>query len=74
MQSFVPETFWYIYLTLSRASLPEKGKSGGDQETTEFSWKRVRLFDEMAALAIYENVVDSRVARVIQKTTKPTRK
>ncbi|KAL5524020.1 hypothetical protein ACEPAG_8193 [Sanghuangporus baumii] len=74
VQSFVPETFWYIFLALSRASSPEKGKNAGAQETTEFSWRRVRLFDEMAALAIYENVMDSRIARVIKKTTKPTKK
>lgn len=74
VQSFVPETFWYIYLSLSRAVEAEKAKKKNEEETTEFSWRRVRLFDVMPAVAIYEHVLENPVARVTQKTSKPTKK
>lgn len=85
MQSFVPETFWYIYLSLSRRRLGEdgqenqkkgtkKGKAGEDDETTEFAWRRVRLFDFTASLAIYEHVLSNPLARVTKKNSKGTKK
>ncbi|EJD03211.1 prokaryotic type I DNA topoisomerase [Fomitiporia mediterranea MF3/22] len=77
VQAFVPEAFWYIYLSLSRSGASvEKGgkKKNGEEETTEFSWRRVRLFDRLAAEAIYEYVVENPVARVTKKTCKPTKK
>ncbi|KAI5123889.1 hypothetical protein M0805_005705 [Coniferiporia weirii] len=73
VQAFSPETFWYIYLSLSRPSEPEKGKSA-EQETTEFSWRRVRLFDFLVSQAIYELVLSNPLARVTKKTSKGTKK
>ncbi|KAH8119439.1 prokaryotic type I DNA topoisomerase [Phellopilus nigrolimitatus] len=79
VQSFEPETFWYIYLSLSRAALPEAeknkgGRAAAEEETTEFSWRRVRLFDFLASSAIYEHVLANPSARVTKKTSKPTKK
>lgn len=81
VKSFVPETFWYIFLSLSRPSSPKKPISAGrkkkkdeDDETTEFAWKRVRLFDFDASLAIYETVLENPSARVTKKTDKGTKK
>ncbi|THH02191.1 hypothetical protein EW145_g6782 [Phellinidium pouzarii] len=73
VQSFAPETFWYIYLSLSRRGSAEKGKRT-EEETTEFSWRRVRLFDFTVSLAIYELVLSNPSARVTKLTSKETKK
>ena len=80
VKAFVPETFWYIYLSLTRQSSPKKPSSSGkkkkvdDEDVTEFTWKRNRLFDFEVSLAIYETVLESPTARVTKKSEKGTKK
>ncbi|KAK0213155.1 prokaryotic type I DNA topoisomerase [Desarmillaria ectypa] len=69
VQTFSPETFWFIYLTLSQPS-----SSPGDAGETQFTWRRGHLFEYDAALIIYEMMITSgslaRVAKVTKKETK----
>ncbi|KAG7446533.1 prokaryotic type I DNA topoisomerase [Guyanagaster necrorhizus] len=69
VQTFRPETFWFIYLTLSQPS-----SSPGDARETRFTWRRGHLFEYDAALVIYEMMITSgslaRVAKVTKKETK----
>lgn len=51
------------------------GKEGsGEEETTEFTWRRVRLFDFGVSLALYEHVLSNPLARVTKKSSKGTKK
>jgi len=68
VKSFVPEAFWYIYLSLSRPT-----SSIGNEETT-FTWRRGHLFDEDAAVVLYEHVLSEPVAHVTKVTNKGTKK
>lgn len=64
MKGFVPETFWYIFLSLTRL---------GEGEETVFNWRRGHLFDFEVAVALYERVLEdprARVTKVIEKNTK----
>ena len=72
VQSFSPETFWYIYLALG-GSTGSKVSDDVD-EATEFTWRRGRIFDFDVSLAIYEGVVNNPTARVTSVTQKPTKK
>ncbi|EJU05529.1 prokaryotic type I DNA topoisomerase [Dacryopinax primogenitus] len=63
VQAFVPETFWYIYLSIMV-----------DGEETDFTWRRGHLFDFPATLALYELCVESPEATIAQVTKKPTKK
>lgn len=69
VKSFVAETFWYIYLALSRED-PSIGKS----EETPFTWRRGHLFDMLVSIAIFEHVLASPIARVSKVTNKNTKK
>jgi DNA topoisomerase-3 len=71
VQSFVPETFWYIYVNIER---DEDDGQEQDTRTVEFKWRRNHLFDMEAALVLYENCVDSPEATVVKVETKPTSK
>lgn len=75
VQSFSPETFWYIYLTLRRL-LDTKvvAQNEENEEETEFTWRRGRLFDFDVSLAIYEIVLKKPTAKVTKVTQKPTKK
>ncbi|KAJ7693325.1 prokaryotic type I DNA topoisomerase [Mycena rosella] len=67
VKNFVPESFWYIFLSLSRPN-----SSQGNVET-EFKWRRVHLFDYDAAVVIYEHVMatpTARVTKVVETNTK----
>ena len=48
IQRFVPEPFWTI-----RAEVPKAGQS------VKFAWRRGRLFDRLAVLALYELCVEA---------------
>lgn len=71
-KAFVPETFWYITLSLTRENVDNAGRR--EQCQTDFNWKRNRLFDFDVASTIYEMVLEDEFARVTKKTTKPTKK
>ncbi|KZO95763.1 prokaryotic type I DNA topoisomerase [Calocera viscosa TUFC12733] len=63
VQAFVPETFWYIYLSLMV-----------DGEETDFTWRRGHIFDFGATVALYEVCVENPEATVEEVTKKPTKK
>lgn len=67
VQSFRPETFWYIYLAISR-------NVNGRNEETEFKWRRGHLFEAPVALAIYELVLETPMARVTSVKKKSVKK
>lgn len=69
VQSFIPETFWYIYVAIER-----EDEDDGEVHTVEFKWKRNHLFDMEAAVVLYEQCVDNPLATVLQVDTKPTTK
>ncbi|KZT57049.1 prokaryotic type I DNA topoisomerase [Calocera cornea HHB12733] len=63
VQAFVPETFWYIYLSIMV-----------DNEETDFTWRRGHIFDFAATVALYEVCVENPEATVQDATEKPTKK
>ncbi|KAF9483171.1 prokaryotic type I DNA topoisomerase [Pholiota conissans] len=67
VKNFVPESFWYIYLSLTRPS-----PSQGTAEETKFNWKRNHLFDEVVVANLYDRMGNSLavVTKVTNKTTK----
>jgi DNA topoisomerase III len=65
VKAFQPETFWYIYLALSRMQ---------DQRETSFTWRRGHLFDYPVAATLYDYVLGSVLARIVKVTQKDTRK
>ncbi|KAF7315785.1 DNA topoisomerase [Mycena indigotica] len=69
VKNFVPEPFWYIFLSLSRPDA-----SQGGNVVTEFKWRRGHLFDQDVSTAIYEHVADNRRAKVTKVQEKDTKK
>ncbi|KAH9948967.1 DNA topoisomerase [Amylocystis lapponica] len=69
MKAFVPEPFWYIFMSVSRQS-----SSSTDMDETIFSWRRGHLFEFDIALNVYERVLEAPAARVTKVTTKDTKK
>ncbi len=67
VQSFVPEEFWFIYLSLSQGARDER-------KETEFTWRRGRLFDREIAILIYELVLERPLATVTKVTKKNVKK
>lgn len=62
VNAFVPEPFWYIFLSLTRKS-----------DETVFIWRRGHLFEYQVAAVIYEHVLEdatTRVTKVVNKSTK----
>ncbi|MBW0466658.1 hypothetical protein O181_006373 [Austropuccinia psidii MF-1] len=60
VKAFVPEPFWYIYIVFEK-----------DGSTTEFKWKRHRLFDWHAAFVLYEMCADNPRATIKDIQLKP---
>ncbi|KAJ3761972.1 DNA topoisomerase [Lentinula raphanica] len=69
IQSFRPETFWYIYLSLVRPNA-----SQGAAQETRFNWRRGHLFDQDIALVLYEHVLANPLAKVEKVLKKETKK
>jgi DNA topoisomerase III len=69
VKAFVPEKFWYIFLSLSRPP-----SSSSAPEETQFNWRRGHLFDFDVAVAIYQHVLSDSDARVVKVVQKPTKK
>ncbi|KDR67536.1 hypothetical protein GALMADRAFT_79789 [Galerina marginata CBS 339.88] len=67
VKNFDPETFWYIYLSLTRQSA-----SQGDEET-KFNWKRNHLFDQAVVGTLYA-LIENSPAIVTKVTNKMTKK
>lgn len=68
IENFVFEDFWEIKCSAS------KQDNEGKPMVAHFNWKRVRLFDHNACLAIYELLMEDPTATVTQVTSKPKRK
>ncbi|KAJ7772745.1 DNA topoisomerase [Mycena maculata] len=68
VKDFVPEPFWYIFLSLSRPT------SSQGSIVTEFKWRRVHLFDHDVAAVIYEHVMLNPTAVVTKVAEKNTKK
>ncbi|KDQ18485.1 hypothetical protein BOTBODRAFT_103685 [Botryobasidium botryosum FD-172 SS1] len=69
VQAFVPEPFWYIYMSLTRPLSSDEG-----DEVVEFTWKRGNIFEHGVAFVIYEGVMRDPLARVTKVTRKETKK
>ncbi|KAJ2635911.1 DNA topoisomerase 3-alpha [Coemansia sp. RSA 1286] len=63
VESFVPETFWFIYLQ-------------HDQEdgSATFTWKRGRVFDQETGLALYAQCVRMRTVHIDSVRARPKEK
>ena len=61
--NFQAEPFWYIHVMLER-----------DDYKVEFKWERHRLFDQAAAVVLYEQCIMNPEARVTQVVMKPIQK
>lgn len=69
VQSFVPEPFWYIEVSLERDFEDEE-----EAVEVKFGWRRVHLFDLSIALLLYEETLLRPTATVVKVETKPTSK
>lgn len=56
IQTFVPENFWYLELTLH----PDESPS-----PIPFRWKRERLYDHIMTLALYEQCLDNNTEAMV---------
>jgi DNA topoisomerase III len=65
---FRPESFWYIYLSLTRQTTSQ-GK-----EETKFNWKRHHCFDLLVATNIFSLMMESTLAKVTKVTSNNTKK
>lgn len=63
VKSFIPEPFWKLKVTHKK-----------EETVTEFSWKRGRLFDHTACLALYQMCLEDPLARVVDVRSRPKSK
>ncbi|ORY31011.1 DNA topoisomerase [Naematelia encephala] len=73
VSSFIPETFWYIYVAIEREDEDDESAKP-ETRTVEFRWKRNHLFDLETAVVLYEQCVENPRAKVVSVETKPTTK
>lgn len=71
VQSFQPETFWYISLALERE---DEDDPDAAPRLVEFKWRRNHLFDEAVVRMLFEQVELAGEGRVERVETKPTTK
>ncbi|KAK7791153.1 hypothetical protein R5R35_013322 [Gryllus longicercus] len=60
IESFIPESFWKIKVIHEKNDL-----------CVDFSWKRVRLFDQLACQCFYDLCIENPVATVVSVNSKP---
>lgn len=58
IRDFKPEKFWYIQLKLSKLV-------NGKNEEVKFDWQRLRVYDKLTCLVLYERCLDSVKAKVV---------
>lgn len=63
VNNFVPENFWKLEMSVARDGL-----------VARFEWDRVRIFDQLICLVVYEKCLERAQARVTRFTSKPTEK
>lgn len=69
INEFIPETFWRINMTY----VQDKEKGGG-KISTQFKWRREKLFDRWACFVLYEKCFEKKVATVTKVKGKQTSK
>ncbi|KAI8992952.1 DNA topoisomerase [Trametes punicea] len=69
VKDFRPEPFWFIHLSLTRAST-----NGSEPEETIFTWRRGHLVDFDTAVALYTEALVHTFARVTKVAVKDTKK
>ena len=84
IETFVQDDFWFLELSL-QVQPPSSGIDGGDNRNNNnnnarpitFTWKRQRLYDRLATLALYESCLDTtpaNTATVISLEGRPKNK
>ena len=68
VKSFVPETFWFIFLSVKRPG------SDGQRIEVVFTWKRGHVFDRDVVVLLLETASSADSARVIKVQTSVTKK
>ncbi|EPY50273.1 DNA topoisomerase III [Schizosaccharomyces cryophilus OY26] len=63
VEDFVPENFWSLKLVDKR-----------ERQTVNFSWKRNRVYDRLAAILFLENCLDAKIAKVVKVNKKPAKR
>jgi DNA topoisomerase-3 len=72
VQSFVPETFWYINVAIEREDEDNPDPNAAPR-LVDFKWRRNHLFDEDVVALLFEQV-QAAEAVVERVETKPTTK
>jgi DNA topoisomerase III len=89
IETFVPEDFWFLELTL-QIPTPNENEAGGSEAAAHnnnsrnqnqnsnrpiiFSWKRQRIYDRLTTMILYENCLEAQQAVVTQLSGRPKRK
>ncbi|KAJ1937630.1 DNA topoisomerase, partial [Linderina macrospora] len=63
VESFVPETFWFLFLEHKK-----------DDGRAVFTWKRTRLFDQETCFALYAKCVQEPTVRIVSVRSRPKEK
>mmetsp|Transcript_20457 Transcript_20457/g.30371 ORF Transcript_20457/g.30371 Transcript_20457/m.30371 type:complete len:969 (-) Transcript_20457:950-3856(-) len=77
IETFVPEDFWYIQLTLQ---VPDNGhqnmshNNSTPNRSLQFTWTRNRLYDRVVTMALYESCLNSGEAVVTDLSGRPKHK
>lgn len=85
IETFVPEDFWFLELTLRIPNNPAEdpmvpnptafnNNANGMDRPIVFLWKRTRLYDHIVTLSLYESCLDAGVAVVTQLSGRPKNK
>ncbi|DAZ94738.1 TPA: hypothetical protein N0F65_011554 [Lagenidium giganteum] len=76
IQNFEREAFYFIAVTHEAADDAQPGAPPSNQPrpSTSFTWKRARLYDRLACLCIYEELLDNPMARILSVQKKATSK
>ncbi len=89
IQTFVPEDFWFLEMTIQlnedgsvvnnendnpNAVVSGYNRQSNQARTIRLNWKRVRLYDRVMTMAIYESCLESGEAVVTSLTGRPKNK
>eukprot|EP00546_Thalassionema_frauenfeldii_P005764 CAMPEP_0178909288 /NCGR_PEP_ID=MMETSP0786-20121207/8421_1 /TAXON_ID=186022 /ORGANISM="Thalassionema frauenfeldii, Strain CCMP 1798" /LENGTH=833 /DNA_ID=CAMNT_0020581337 /DNA_START=2085 /DNA_END=4585 /DNA_ORIENTATION=+ len=77
IETFVPEDFWYIQLTLQVLNNGNENTSNNNSNASrsiQFAWTRNRLYDRIITLALYESCLDAGEAVVTDLSGRPKHK
>lgn len=73
IETFVPEDFWYLDLSIQVGAAYQQGQQ---QRSTpiHFTWKKQRVYDQVACLVIYEECLEAGEAVVTSLQGRPKNK